>query len=377
MSSGDRYWKAKRVTLLGALKNILLAIIKVTGGTLWQSHALLADGVHSFADLITDFLVLFAAKFGSQTADHSHPYGHQRIETAATLMLALLLALAGFGIGLDALDELLHDTPKTPGFLTLPVILFSLIMNEALFHYTRFVGKSIGSGLIIANAWHHRSDAASSAVVLAGLLASFAGYPGFDAIAAIIVGAMIIRMGIALGWGSIRELVDTAAPKEVQAEIARVIAGVDGVVRIHQLRSRMMGGEVLVDVHVLVAPTISVSEGHYIAQHVHRALTGTIAAVRDVVVHIDPEDDEEVCPSLHLPNRATLNASLLDDLRREFPGVSEVVLHYLDGRLTMDIFCTPEFKDHAALETWLTAHARDRHDIADIRTMAILKDLSA
>lgn len=370
MSSGDRYWKAKRVTLLGALKNILLAIIKVTGGTLWQSHALLADGVHSFADLITDFLVLFAAKFGSQTADHSHPYGHQRIETAATLLLALLLALAGFGIGLDALDELLHDSPKTPGLLTLPVIVFSLVANEALFHYTRHVGKSIGSGLIIANAWHHRSDAASSAVVLAGLLASFAGYPGFDALAAIIVGAMIIRMGIALGWGSIRELVDTAAPKDIQAEIARVINSVDGVVRIHQLRSRMMGGEVLVDVHVLVAPTISVSEGHYIAQHVHRALTGSITAVRDVVVHIDPEDDEEVCPSLHLPNRSELDESVLTPLRAAFRGVTEIVLHYLDGRLSMDVVCAPDFREHEALENWLHARMYEEPQISAFRILS-------
>jgi len=190
----DRYWQAKKVTLIGAVVNALLGIVKLVGGFLFHSHALVADGVHSFSDLITDVMVLFASKYGSLDADDTHPYGHQRIETAATLLLALLLILAGFGIAWDAFDELIHATSTVPDWLSVPVICISIVANEILFHYTRHIGNKINSQLIIANAWHHRSDAASSIIVLLGLIGSLSGYVYLDALAAIIVGLMIIKI---------------------------------------------------------------------------------------------------------------------------------------------------------------------------------------
>lgn len=302
----DRYWQAKKVTLIGAFINALLGVVKMVGGFLYHSHALIADGVHSISDLITDVMVVFASKYGSVSADDSHPYGHQRIETAATLLLSLLLILAGCGIAWDALDELLKSDHTMPNWLSIPIVCFSIIANEALFHYTRHVGKKISSQLITANAWHHRSDAASSIVVLIGLIGSLAGLVYLDAIAAVIVSLMIIKMGWSYGWNSVKELVDTAVDAELFSQIERVIQSIDGVKRIHQLRSRFMGSDVLIDVHILVSPKISVSEGHYIAQHVHHTLVKEIDCVKDVIVHVDPEDDEISCPSLHLPNRAIL-----------------------------------------------------------------------
>jgi cation diffusion facilitator family transporter len=343
MKHNDRYWQAKKVTLIGAVFNAFLGIAKLIGGFLFHSHALIADGVHSFSDLITDIMVLFASKYGSLGADESHPYGHQRIETAATLFLSLLLSLAGVGIAWDAIDELLHATTTTPGWLSLPIICASILINEGLFHYTHYVGKKINSSLIIANAWHHRSDAASSLVVLLGIIGSLAGYGYLDSVAAVIVGLLIIKMGLDLGWNSVKELVDTAVNPELLAQIEQVIQAVHGVEKIHQLRSRSMGNDVLIDVHIMVSPKISVSEGHYIAQHVHHALIKQIPKVNDVIVHVDPEDDELCSPSLHLPSRTVLQEQLLNEVPIDFPQILFWNIHYLDGTISIDIACSEGF----------------------------------
>ena len=341
MERDIRYHQAKKVTLIGALVNGLLGIIKLLGGVIFHSHALLADGLHSFADLVTDIMVVFASKYGSQDADAAHPYGHQRIETAATFLLALLLILAGAGIAWDSIDEIIHGQHNKPGFLALPIAALSILANEALFHYTHHIGKRIRSDLIIANAWHHRSDAASSIVVLIGLIGSFTGWVGFDALAAVVVGGLIIQMGLRYGYNSIKELVDTAVEPELLVQIEQAIQTIDGIQKIHQLRTRRMGGDIFVDVHILVSPAMSVSEGHYIAQHVHVALMNQFDRIKDVTVHVDPEDDEIVCPSVHLPNRTTLEHEWLKKWQADYPCIQSWVLHYLDGKLSIDLICEP------------------------------------
>ncbi len=345
----DRYWQAKKITLIGALVNAILGCIKLIGGIFFHSHALAADGVHSFSDLLTDVMVLFASKYGSQDADDSHPYGHQRIETAATLVLALILILAGAGIAWDSINEIILKSHHMPGWLSLPIAAISILANEALFHYTQRVGIRIRSDLITANAWHHRSDAAASIVVLVGLIGSLAGYIYLDALAAVIVGLMIIKMGLNYSWNSVKELVDSAVEPQIITKIEHIISTVDGVHKIHQLRSRSMGPDIFIDVHVLVSPYLSVSEGHFIAQHVHNTLTSQLEHVKDVTVHIDPEDDETSSPSLHLPNRGALEHMFLQPWRQEYPLILSWALHYLDGKLTIDILCSQNFVEWDAL----------------------------
>ncbi|KTD09052.1 cation-efflux family protein [Legionella gratiana] len=371
MIQHDRYQQAKRVTLLGAVSNALLGIIKLIGGYFFHSHALVADGVHSFSDLITDAMVLLASKYGSLDADASHPYGHQRIETAATLFLALLLIFAGLGIAWDSLYDLLKSTYIKPDWLSLPVICISIMSNEVLFHYTLYIGKRINSKLITANAWHHRSDAASSVVVLVGLIGSLLGFSALDAVAAILVGFMIIKMGYDYAWNSIKELVDTAVSPELLTQIEQVIKNVDGVEKIHQLRSRSMGENVLIDVHILVSPKISVSEGHYIAQHVHHALTDQIEHVKDVIVHVDPEDDELVCPSLHLPSRKVLLEQLLNEVPIDFPQILSWNLHYLDGKIGIDIVCDEHFIQWQELHTRVLLALKLQIDIVEVRLFSL------
>lgn len=339
MSQKYRYQQARKVTLLGAVTNAFLGLIKIIAGFLYHSHGLVADGVHSIADLAADIMVVIGAKYGSQDADDMHPYGHQRIETATTLMLSLILILAGFGIAWDAFDEILHRTHDIPKMLALPIIILSILLNEALFHYTHYIGKKIKSNLIIANAWHRRSDAASSFVVLIGIIGSLVGYAGLDAIAAIIVSLLIIKMGWDYGWSSVKELVDTAIDPKMTEQINDIIRNIDGVIKIHQLRSRTMGSDVFIDLHIQVSPWITVSEGHFIAQHVHQALLNAISAIKDVTVHVDPEDDEVTNPSLHLPNRTTLENTYLKPWQKNYPEIQYWMLNYLDGQLTIDLFC--------------------------------------
>lgn len=335
--NNSRYWQAKKATFIGAVVNIILALMKLTGGFFWNSHALIADGVHSLSDLMIDMMVVIASKYGSQVADDSHPYGHQRIETAATLLLALFLILAGFGICWDAIEEIIRASTDIPKPAALSIAIFSIFANEILFYYTRHVAQKIQSPLLIANAWHHRSDALASLVVSAGILGSLLGYHFFDTLAAVFVGLMIIKMGIQYGWGSVKELVDTAVDNETLSRIEHIILAVDGVEKIHQLRTRFMGKDILIDVHILVAPTISVSEGHYIALQVHQSLLKSFEKINDVIVHVDPEEDEITSPALLLPSRKFLEDGFIKPLQREFPNLIDCTIHYLDGVLLLDL----------------------------------------
>ena len=337
MSKKTRYQLAKRITLIGALVNVLLGFIKVVGGLLFHSHALVADGIHSFADLLTDGMVLLASKYGSQDADEAHPYGHQRIETAATLLLSLLLILTGMAIAWDSLYDLLQQHHTTASWLSLPTIALSIIANEGLFYYTQHIGRLIQSELILTNAWHHRSDAASSLVVLVGLIGSLMGYAFLDAIAAIAVGIMIIKMGCSYAWNSVKELIDTGVALPLVAEIEQMILDIDGVKKIHQLRTRMMGPDVFIDVHVQVAPNISVSEGHFIAQNVQFYLMKQQPQIKDVTVHIDPEDDEVYLSSMNLPNKKQLKKNLWQAWQHDYPELLSWTVHYLEGTLRIDL----------------------------------------
>jgi cation diffusion facilitator family transporter len=345
-----RYHQARNITLIGAGVNTLLGIMKVVAGTFFYSHALIADGLHSFADLFTDMMVVFASKYGNQDADEAHPYGHQRIETAATLMLSLLLILTGIAIAWDSLQHILAHAIQTPSYFALPFAVISVVANEILFYITKRVGHRIQSPLIIANAWHHRSDSASSGVVVLGIIGSLVGYTYLDPAAAILVGGLIIKMGFNYGWDSVKELVDTGVDLAQIEEIRQVIGQVDGVCKVHQLRNRKMGGDIFVDVHVLVSPWISVSEGHQIAQRVHFELMEANSQIKDVTVHIDPEDDELILPSLNLPSRPALEKKLFHKWTQQFPNIQSIVLHYLDGQIKVEIKLDKKFKKWSELE---------------------------
>lgn len=335
-----RYQQIRRVTLIGSALDLSLAVAKLVVGYVGQSQALIADGVHSLSDLATDAMVLIAAKHGSRDADASHPYGHGRIETLATVALGLALILVAVGISWDAAGRLFHPEELLhPGWAALSVAAVSVLSKEWIYRYTMRVARRVNSALLRANAWHSRSDAISSIVVVVGVAGSMAGLPYLDAIAAIGVSVMIARIGWDLSWRSAHELIDTALEAERVDAIREVIRQVDGVRALHTLRTRRMGGDALVDVHIQVEPRLSVSEGHYISETVRARVINEVAEVQDVLVHIDPEDDETASPSHALPSRRTVLARLRQQWQAipESQSIDQVTLHYLDGKIDVEV----------------------------------------
>lgn len=335
-----RYREIRKVTLVGALCNVLLAAAKIGFGIIGQSQALIVDGVHSLSDLASDMLVVLAAKQGSQAADDEHPYGHARIETAFTVGLGILLIAVGAGILLDAVHHLFDPNLLLhPGWLALGVAMASVIVKEALYWYTLHVAKGVRSNLLHANAWHHRSDAISSIIVIVGIAGSMAGLHYLDTLAAAGVSLMITKIGWDLSWHSIKELVDTGLEVDRVEAIRRCILSVNGVRTLHLLRTRRMGQDALVDVHIMVPPRVSVSEGHYISESVRSRVVREINEVTDVMVHIDPEDDEARPQGMMLPLRDELMRTL-EQAWREIPAarqIERVTLHYLDGKIAVEV----------------------------------------
>jgi cation diffusion facilitator family transporter len=343
VDSDQRYSETRRVTLIGAVIDLVLGIAKILIGVVGHSHGLVADGVHSLSDLMTDGLVIWAAKYGTQKADAEHPYGHERIQTISTVLLGLALIIVALLIAYDAVGRLLSsETMEVPGNLTLAVASISILAKEWIYRYTMRVARRIRSKLLTANAWHSRSDALSSLVVLAGIIGSMLGLNYLDTVAAIVVAAMIVHVGWRLGWDSVHELVDTGLDKKLLESMRKTMLSIEDVRDIHQLRTRRMGPQVIADVHVIVRSDISVSEGHRISEEVERMLVGELDDPADITVHIDHEEDE-AGPPAYLP----LRGELMPALRKNWLEISSipierVALHYIGEKISIDLTLSPE-----------------------------------
>ncbi|MEN1727704.1 MAG: cation diffusion facilitator family transporter [Pseudomonadota bacterium] len=289
------HWAAKkRVTLVGLAANGVLAVGKVIAGVAGQSQALVADGVHSFSDLASDGLVLVAVRWGSESADQNHPYGHARIETAATAVIGVMLMVVAAGFIMDASARVLDpERLLSPGWLALVAAVISVLINEGLFRYTLHVGQATGSSLIKANAWHSRSDALSSLVVIAGVAGTMIGYRWLDLIAALIVALMIGRMGWRFLAQSVVELVDTGLSEARERKLDELIRSVHGVRDHGSLRTRQMGGRILMDVEVVMDGDLSLSAAHEIAHRLERHLLDQVPELDDVVVRMQPPSSDD------------------------------------------------------------------------------------
>ena len=345
----QRYRAMRNVSIVGAGVNLFLAIGKIVFGWISQSHALIADGLHSFSDLATDLLVAFAARHSNQAADEEHPYGHARIETAATVGLGTLLIAVAIGIIMDAGQRLLNPaTLLHPKPLALLIAFISILANEWLYFYTLRVAKRVESPLLRANAWHHRTDSLSSIVVLVGVGGALLGIDYLDAFASVVVALMIAKIGWEQAWQSIQELIDKGLEPERVHQIREVINDVRDVRDFHMLRTRRMGGDALVDVHVQVDPRLSVSEGHQIGEYVRAKLLKSIKEVSDVTVHIDSEDDADSHLCASLPLRKTVLAQLEQRWKPllDSDSIRHINLHYLSGKIHVDLMLTlDQFSD--------------------------------
>lgn len=329
-----------RTTLVGGISNLVLSVVKIAAGWFGHSYALIADGIHSLSDLLSDLMVWYAGHKAGYGPDQDHPYGHARFETVATLAMGFLLLAVAIGIGWDAGRRLFApESLLQPEPIALYAALASILIKESLYWYTLAAARRVRSDLLRANAWHHRSDAISSIVVVVGLAGTLAGLPYLDDIAAILVALMIARIAWDLGWQATRELVDTGLDPGQLARIREIIMGIGGVRDAHMLRTRTYGGRASADVHVLVDPRISVSEGHAISVLVEQRLKREIDDMTDVTVHIDPEDDETAPPTMGLPMRTEALARLAALWSDEPAALARerVVLHYLDGQIEVDL----------------------------------------
>ena len=280
---------AKKSTLVSVFVNLCLGSFQIVIGFFSGSQGLVADGIHSLSDMVSDFIVLFANKHSSKDPDEDHHYGHQRYETAATFFIGASLIGVGllmiWNFGHKIIDPAVVSEIK---IIALWVALGSLVIKELLFRYMFYVGKKVRSSMLIANSWHARSDAASSLVVSIGIIGALLGYSIFDAIAALVVGLMIMKMGWNFSWDALNDLMDRSLSMEEDAQITNIILGNKGVKGVHDLKTRKMGDMILVDVHIEVDANMSVKEGHDIAVASRSAVMAAMPAVLNVMSHVDP-----------------------------------------------------------------------------------------
>lgn len=363
-----RYQQARKVTLIGGLCNVVLGVLKIVFGIVGHSQALFADGINSSSDVFVDLLILFVSRTGSQAPDSGHPYGHGRVETVFTVVLSVILIVVAAGLIYDAIDKsFLTLQFLEPNVWTLLIAVLSIVLNELMFHYNLRIGRRINSNILKANAWHRRSDMFSSLVVLLGIGGSLLGIRYLDGIAAIIVALIIFKMGIQMAWASIQELMDASVGAEQTEQFRATIRQVPGVKSVHQLRTRLLGGLIFIDVHVQVDSRISVSEGHFIAEQVQKTLLSRFPSVSDVMAHIDSEDDELVMISVLAPDRSKLWCDL-EKCCCDLPGfvdIKRIHLHYLDGKVEVEIYLPLSFSDRA-LEAQYQQRAKQISNISKV-----------
>ncbi len=279
---------ASKSTWVSIVVNLFLSLLQIIVGVFARSTALIADGVHSLSDLVADFVVLYANKKSQEEADDEHPYGHQRFETAASLILGLLLIAVGIGMLWAAFVKINHrDAIPTVTVFALWVAIGTLIAKEALFRYMLTIAKKVKSSMLVANAWHARSDAASSLVVALGIFGNMQGYPLLDPIAALIVGIMICKTGWKFSATALRDLIDHSVDEKAIKDIHATLLSTQGVLGVHDLRTRKMGDMISVDAHIEVKAELTVEEGHNIAV-IARVNLIKAHQVLSVLLHVDP-----------------------------------------------------------------------------------------
>jgi len=352
------------VTWVGTIADLFLTVIKVAGGVIGHSQALVADGLHSLSDLLTDAATLVTLRYANEPQDEGHPYGHGKIQSVGAAIVGTMLLMIGFELVLSGGEKLYHfwhgdvrdGAPIAPWVLV--IVVLSILVKEVLYHATVQIGRREQNPVLIANAWHHRSDAVSSLLVLVGVAAAlYWRLPWMDAVAALVVAAMVLKVAVEILVDAVGDLTDQALSEEERQRLLDHVSHVEGVVAFHEMRTRRFGGRALVDLHVQVTPYISVSEGHQIAERVRWALRRKEPRLIDVMVHIDAEDDQPVHEKARdkMPSRKQLEALL--------PGCIHQ-LHYLRGRVEVDLLLhNGERPDAAALaaarERWPTVRFRE------------------
>ena len=282
---------AMKVSIMSIIANVVLAAFKLVAGVFAHSGAMISDAIHSASDVFSTFVVMIGIKIASKEPDEEHPYGHERMECVAAIILATILCITGLGIGKNALSNITGNSGEmaVPGVLALIAAIVSIIVKEAMFWYTRHYAKKIDSGALMADAWHHRSDALSSIGAFIGIIFARMGYVMMDSIACLVICVFIVKAAYDIFKDAIDKMVDKSCSLEVEAEIRTIVMSVDGVKGIDSLSTRLFGNKMYVDIEIRADGEKTLNETHEIAEAVHDSIEARFEKVKHIMVHVNPD----------------------------------------------------------------------------------------
>ena len=282
---------ANRVSLVTIIGNVVLSVIKLLAGIIAHSSAMISDAVHSASDVFSTFVVIIGIKLASKKPDKEHPYGHERMECVAAIVLAMVLFITGLGIGLEAVKNIIHGNYgdlQVPGVLALIAAIVSIVSKEAMYWYTRHYAKKIDSSALMADAWHHRSDAFSSIGALIGIGTSRLGYPVMDSIASLVIFVFIVKAAFDIFKDAIDKMVDHSCDEEIEKQIYECVMKNENVLGIDLLQTRVFGNKIYVDVEIQADASYTLQKAHDIAEAVHDDIEESFPKVKHIMVHVNP-----------------------------------------------------------------------------------------
>ena len=281
----------RKLSLVGIIGNVFLSAFKFIAGIMGNSSAMVSDAVHSLSDVFATFIAFLGVRFGRREADASHPYGHERIESLAAIVLGLILLVTGVGIGWVGLEKILagnYESLPIPGMIALVAAIVSIAVKEGMFWYTRHWARVIRSSAFEADAWHHRSDAMSSIGALVGVGGSMLGYPVLDPIASVVICLFILKQGISIIYDALKKMLDTSCGEQFEKEVRQLIDAENQVERIDMLRTRMFGDKVYIDMEIAIDGSMQLTDAHAIAERVHDDIEHAFPEVKHVMIHVNP-----------------------------------------------------------------------------------------
>ena len=284
---------AYKVSLIAIIVNLVLSGFKLFAGIFAKSGAMVSDAIHSASDVFSTFIVMIGIKAANKQADKNHPYGHERIECVAAILLAIVLVATGIGIAVDGVKKIyagIDGTLATPGMLALIAAVVSIVIKEGMFWYTKHYAKKINSGALMADAWHHRSDALSSIGSLVGVGGAMLGLPVLDPIASLVICVFVVKAAIDIAKDALNKMIDTACDEKVVDQMKQTILSVDGVLGIDDIKTRLFGDKVYIDVEICCDGNLTLYQSHDIAENVHDLLEQTFDNVKHCTVHVNPAE---------------------------------------------------------------------------------------
>lgn len=287
---------ANRVSVMTIIGNLVLSVLKLLAGIIAHSNAMISDAVHSASDVFSTIVVMIGIKLASKEPDKEHPYGHERMECVAAIVLAMVLFITGLGIGREAALNILHghySELQVPGMLALVAAIVSIAAKEGMFWYTRYYAKRIDSSALMADAWHHRSDAFSSIGALIGIAGARLGFPIMDSIASLVIFLFIVKAAFDIFKDAIEKMVDHSCDEEMEKQIYDCVMKNENVVRIDLLQTRVFGNKIYVDVEIRLDASYTLKEAHGIAEEIHNQIEHNFQKVKHIMVHVNPTDSCE------------------------------------------------------------------------------------